>query len=93
MGNFRCSGSIDQERADAIEALHYHSKSIQIFYILNGNATFYVDNNKYDLVPGQSLKIDAHQKHYIANETNAEYLEFLVVSKPSTKNDRFQVEE
>ncbi len=90
--------SIKKERMPpaAREALHYHSKSTQVFYILNGNATFYVENNRYELKPGQSLKIEPHQKHFIANEMNVEtesYLEFLVISNPSTEDDRFQVEE
>lgn len=57
--------SIKKERMppNTREALHYHSKSTQTFYILNGQATFYVDDKKHELISGQGLKIEPFQKH------------------------------
>lgn len=69
------------------EKLHFHNKAQQFFFILKGTATFYLEENRI-IVPEQSgLLINPKTKHFIANETNKQ-LDFLVISQPTTNNDR-----
>ncbi len=69
------------------EKLHFHSKAEQFFFILKGSATFYI-NNKIKLInENQGTSINPKTAHYIANETET-VLDFLVISQPSTNNDR-----
>lgn len=85
--------SVKQEKmpSGAKEQLHFHKQAQQLFYILNGSATFYIDDNKFIVNENQSIQILPNQKHFIANETVDE-LEFLVISQPSTNKDRVVVE-
>ncbi|HTB31610.1 MAG TPA: cupin domain-containing protein [Bacteroidia bacterium] len=69
------------------EQLHFHSTAQQFFFILKGTASFICDNKKDVVFAKSGILIPAGTKHFIANETKDE-LEFLVVSQPSTTNDR-----
>ena len=82
--------SVKQERmpAKTEEALHYHEKAQQFFFILKGIATFEVENNRTDVESGQGFYIEPGEKHRIINNTT-EDIEFILSSQPSTTNDRF----
>ncbi|HCR77412.1 MAG TPA: cupin domain-containing protein [Chryseobacterium sp.] len=72
------------------EKLHFHHFAEQFFYILKGKAVFFIDDEKLSVKSGESITIPPKYKHYIANESD-EDLEFLVISSPSTDNDRTEV--
>ncbi len=84
--------SIKQELmpAGTKEQLHFHQKANQFFYILKGQAMFYLDGEVFILNPNDGLSVLNNTKHFIANESNDE-IEFLVISQPSTNNDRVNV--
>jgi mannose-6-phosphate isomerase-like protein (cupin superfamily) len=73
--------------AGTSEQLHFHNNAQQFFYILSGRAVLYLDNEKTNLSKHQGLLIHPGVRHYIQNQTE-ERLEFLIVSQPSTNNDR-----
>ena len=73
------------------EKLHYHSQAQQFFYIVKGSAVMYLDNEKISLSEHQGLLIHPGTRHFIQNGTE-ERLEFLVVSQPSTNNDRITLD-
>lgn len=73
------------------EKLHFHTHAQQFFFILKGIATFYPDGEKVLISEQKGLLIKPGTKHYIANET-AEILEFLVISQPTTNQDRTTIE-
>lgn len=75
----------------AKEQLHYHNNAQQFFYILKGKATFCVDDKEYEVSEKSGFHIQANQNHLIKNDTDNN-LEFLVISNPSTNNDRFATE-
>jgi len=81
--------SVKQERmpAQTAEALHYHQKAQQFFFILSGIATFEVENERYTVYAGQGFHIQPGLKHRILNNT-AEDIEFILSSQPSTSKDR-----
>ena len=74
------------------EALHFHVAAQQFFFILGGTANLYVNDEKQLLKEGQGLLVLPKAKHFIANE-GEEPLSFLVISQPSTNNDRMNIEE
>ncbi len=84
--------SVKQESmpAGTKEALHFHNHAQQFFFILKGIATFYANGKKNTVGANEGILIEPNTQHYIANETATE-LEFLVISQPSTNEDRQNV--
>ena len=82
--------SVKQERMSqqTEEALHYHEKAQQFFFILKGIATFEADGKFFTVNANEGFYIPAGTKHRIANNSNEE-LEFILSSQPSTNKDRF----
>lgn len=74
------------------EKLHFHTNAQQFFFILNGTATFYLEDEPIVVAKEQGILIQPEAKHYIANESDSQ-LEFLVISQPTTNDDRTTVDE
>jgi len=74
----------------AREQLHYHNTATQFFFVLEGEAGFMVDGVELTINERQGILIKPGKQHYIANNTDKD-LEFLVISQPSTDNDRVNV--
>ncbi|MFT4202853.1 MAG: cupin domain-containing protein [Chitinophagaceae bacterium] len=73
------------------ENLHFHTNAQQFFFILKGAGTFYLENSKIIVAEHKGILVRPETKHYIANET-IEQLDFLVISQPTTNNDRTSIE-
>ncbi|MET4084114.1 mannose-6-phosphate isomerase-like protein (cupin superfamily) [Pedobacter sp. UYP30] len=73
------------------EKLHFHTNSQQFFFVLKGTATFYLENSKIIVKENKGILVRPETKHYIANET-IEHVDFLVISQPTTNNDRTTIE-
>ena len=84
--------SIKSEKmpANTCEKMHFHKNAQQFFYVLKGKATFFIDEVQFEVGVQNGISIQPLQKHFIANETS-EDLEFLVISNPSTNNDRILI--
>jgi mannose-6-phosphate isomerase-like protein (cupin superfamily) len=82
--------SVKQERMPqhTAEALHYHEKAQQFFFILKGIATFEVEGKESIVKTSEGFHINPGIKHRILNNSN-EDLEFILSSQPSTNQDRF----
>lgn len=72
------------------EKRHFHTDTEQFFYVLKGEAVFYIGDEKLFVKTGESITILPKSEHYISNESQ-EDVEFLVISTPSTNNDRTEV--
>ena len=72
------------------EQLHFHKKTDQFFYILEGEATFLVDEMKLLVSKHEGLPIKKGQTHKIMNNSNAA-LRFLVISFPGNQGDRINL--
>ena len=81
--------SVIEERVAAgeAEAYHKHGKSRQLFYILQGEATFRLEDQEIILTAGQSLHIPPDTAHQLCNRST-EDLRFLVISAPHAHGDR-----
>lgn len=86
--------SVKQEKmpSGTSEKLHVHEYAEQVFYILNGEAVFYLNDQKTIVKKGETISVSPKSKHYISNKA-AEDLEFLVISCPSTHTDRIEIEQ
>ncbi len=84
--------SVKKERMPAgeAEALHYHEKSQQFFFILKGIATFEIEGENIIVKEQEGLHIPAGKKHRILNHQTID-LEFILSSEPSTADDRINL--
>lgn len=73
------------------EQLHFHKNAQQFFFILKGRATFIVEGEAFEVAENSGFHITPNKNHLIENKSDID-LEFLVISNPSTNNDRFVVE-
>lgn len=73
------------------EKLHFHKNAQQFFFILKGKAIFVVDEEVFEVAENAGFHITPNKNHLIKNQSDLD-LEFLVISNPSTNNDRFAVE-
>ncbi|MEN0051738.1 MAG: cupin domain-containing protein [Bacteroidota bacterium] len=71
------------------EQLHYHEFAQQFFRILKGKATFVIENEVIEVEAGNGIHILPKVKHRIRND-QVENLEFLVISEPTTRGDRYE---
>ncbi len=74
------------------EKLHFHNKSQQFFYILKGVATFEIEKEIYTVKNGNGIHILPNIKHKISN-LQSKTLEFLVISQPTSRGDRVDLED
>lgn len=72
------------------EQVHFHEKAEQFFYVLKGNATFYLEGQIFEIEEHQGISVKPRSKHFIANNSTQD-LEFLVISSSPTENDRILV--
>lgn len=72
------------------EALHYHQKAQQFFFILEGQATFEIEDEVFVVNTNEGCHVEANKKHKIKNE-GATDLHFLVISEPKAHGDRIDL--
>jgi mannose-6-phosphate isomerase-like protein (cupin superfamily) len=73
------------------EKRHYHSVAQQFFYILSGQAVMELDGQEFQLAAGQGLHIPPEKPHQFRNPF-AEPVEFMVISNPTTRGDRVDLD-
>ncbi|MFK8163566.1 MAG: cupin domain-containing protein [Lewinella sp.] len=74
------------------EQPHYHKHAQQYFHIQRGTAHFRMPEGAVKVQSGETLLIPPGLPHCISNKED-KTLEFLVLSLPSTANDRIVVTE
>ena len=84
--------SVIQERVPpgGAEVKHYHEEAHQFFFVLSGQATLEIEDQKLLLGPRQGLSVPPKVPHRLLNETEQE-LSFIVVSAPKSHGDRVLV--
>jgi mannose-6-phosphate isomerase-like protein (cupin superfamily) len=73
---------------DTAKQKHYHKLAQQFFYILEGTATFQIEEQETTVEPHEGISILPGQQHCIYNQT-AKHLRFLIISQPKSHGDRF----
>jgi len=84
--------SVIQEKMppNTSEALHYHQKAQQFFFILIGQAIFEVEGEIFEVKSNEGFYVEANKKHKIKNDSDAD-LHFLVISEPKAHGDRTNI--
>jgi len=85
--------SVIQERIPpgAGEISHYHDRARQLFYVLSGELRIQLGEQRFRVAMGDSLEIPPGAHHRVRNEGDADAT-FLVVSAPTTRGDRVDLE-
>lgn len=73
------------------EARHYHTVARQFFFVLSGELTMEMEGEIQQLSRHQGIEIPPLAKHQARNES-AQAVEFLVISHPTTRGDRVNVD-
>ena len=83
--------SVKQEQMPPLtsEKIHFHALSQQFFFILNGSATITLEHETVELKANEGYLIPPGTQHQIKNNSTQE-LNFLVISEPSTFEDRIE---
>ena len=74
------------------EVKHYHKKSKQFFYVLEGKATIEVARKTNEINKNEGIFIEAGIEHQLFNNSEAT-LKFIVISSPKSHGDRVNVDE
>ncbi|RYD39535.1 MAG: cupin domain-containing protein [Sphingomonadales bacterium] len=82
-----------QERmpAGTAEQRHFHSKARQFFYVLQGELAMEIEGEIHILSSMSGIEVPPGVAHQARNPSNAE-THFLVISTPSTRGDRIDVD-
>lgn len=71
------------------ETPHFHQTARQFFYVLSGVLTMEMGDTTYELTSNEGLEIPPGQLHQARNDST-EPVSFLVISAPSTAQDRIE---
>ena len=84
--------SVIQERVPpgCAEIMHYHEKSRQFFYILQGEGTMAFEGESIKLKHGEGLEIPPRLAHQFRNDSEEDVI-FLVMSVPKSHGDRIDI--
>ena len=74
------------------EVMHYHEKTEQFFYVLEGRLKMECNQEIYDLKPYEGITVKARSVHRVFNSSTQE-VRFLVISSQNSRDDRVDVEE
>jgi quercetin dioxygenase-like cupin family protein len=78
-------------RPGAEEVRHYHNEARQFFYVLSGTAILETEEREHQIPAGFGIEVAPSVQHKFMNRSDQDVV-FLVVSAPSTKADRIDVE-
>ncbi len=73
------------------EQRHLHMEARQFFYVLDGELTMELEGERHVLPARTGIEITPGQRHQARNDSNGP-VRFLVVSSPTTRSDRRDVE-
>ncbi len=71
---------------------HYHKIMKEIFYVLSGNAVFYIGDDKREHKAGDVLITEPEDIHGVINDSDGDFLMLVFKINPA-ENDIYWVEE
>lgn len=77
--------------ARTAEQRHFHSKARQFFFTLQGQLTMELDGNLHSVPAMSGIEIAPGIPHQARNDSEVD-VHFLVVSTPTTRGDRTDIE-
>ena len=73
------------------EVRHWHARSRQFFYVLDGTLTLEVEGVTHVLPPRTGIELPEGTAHQAINDSRAD-VQFLVISEPPSHGDRHETE-
>ncbi|MGQ8631029.1 cupin domain-containing protein [Agrobacterium sp. DKPNP3] len=73
------------------EKRHYHNVARQFFYVLSGELTMELDGTYHSIPSMSGIEIPPLGRHQARNDSDAD-VHFLVISSPTTRGDRVDLE-
>jgi uncharacterized cupin superfamily protein len=85
--------SVVEERVPpgAEEVRYCHNQARQFFYVLSGTAVLEKEGSEHRISTGSGIEVAPGVQHKFMNRSELDVI-FLVISAPSTKTDRIDVE-
>lgn len=77
--------------AGTSELKHYHEKTEQFFYVLDGLLNIEMSDTCYQVANNQGITVPPKMIHKVSNRSNRT-VSFLVISCPDSHNDRINLE-
>lgn len=74
------------------ELRHFHSRARQFFYVLSGELTMELNDTRHSIPRFHGIEIPPLTRHQAINAGN-EDVDFVVISSPTTRGDRFNCAE
>lgn len=71
---------------------HYHTTCEEIFYALEGEIDFYVNNAKVPIKQGDVLQVRPHESHYLINRSDGIFKALFIKSPHLQKKDTVQTQ-
>lgn len=71
---------------------HYHTICEEIFYILEGEIDFYINNEKIDTKPGDMIQCSPKDSHYLINNSNENFKAVFIKSPHISEKDSVVIE-
>jgi len=69
---------------------HYHNQVEETFYVLEGKASFLVNDVRHALVPGDAIRLESTERHSVANGGD-EPLKLVFIKYPYLPKDKVDV--
>lgn len=69
---------------------HYHKQTIEIFYILKGNANLYFGDDKFRAQPGDTFLCEPGDVHGVINDSDEEF-SLLVFKIDAQEDDKYNL--
>lgn len=73
------------------EVPHYHDQARQFFYVLSGTAVLETEGSEHRISTGSGIEVAPGVQHKLMNQSEQDVV-CLVISAPSTKADRIDME-
>jgi len=77
--------------ANTAEVKHYHQDAKQFFFVLSGTAAMEIGDKEVILNQHEGIEVPPQIPHQMFNKSNEE-IEFLVISQPNSRGDRYVIE-
>ncbi|MFZ3591612.1 cupin domain-containing protein [Bacillus sp. DJP31] len=71
---------------------HYHTECEEIFYILEGEIDFYINDERVQAKPGDMIQCWPHDSHYLINNSNQNFKAVFIKSPHIGRNDSVVIE-
>lgn len=71
-------------------AAHYHNEVEETFYVVEGQVTFYVDDEKLELVAGDAMRLEPPERHKVVNESERP-VKLVLIKCPYLPHDKVSV--